>query len=124
MWKNNVKPTRQGKIKIMSKEMKVEKLGNFIEIYRDSHGWNVDFVEDGDEFSGENLGFHATDQIKAIKYALVNLSIDKIKYHEFVGKISALNEEEMSYAHDIRYENLEAPKNERRSLFFCVKNGE
>ena len=102
-------------------EIDVENIKGLIQIRRNTLGcWEVNFIGGGNENDPVNIGYDKKDQIKALKNALLNLAIDRLKYENLFEKIETAYLEEVSIKSDDKYRHLEGEKLE---TYYYVTSG-
>lgn len=89
--------------------MEKEVLNKLIEIYKSDDGWHVDYIGGTYHREGINVGHSENSEIEAIKFALINLAIERMKLEEFHSEITDIVDNHNTFEHDMRYKDLAVP---------------
>lgn len=90
-------------------EIKKEDLSGILDVYKMKDTWFVDFKHGIYEGDSENIGMSDNSENEALKFALVNLAVERIKNDESMQMIDELNRKFNSYDFDQRYKDLKKP---------------
>lgn len=90
-------------------EINKEDLSGILDIYKMKDTWFVDFKGGIYENDPENIGMSDNSENEALKFALINLAIERIKNDESLQMIDELNRKFNSYEFDQRYKELKKP---------------
>ena len=95
--------------------MKKENLKDLIEIYEFEGLWRVDYIGEPFEDEPYNMSINENKE-DALKGAIINLAVEKLKYDELTTKISDFSHEIISYENDKKYDHLRSPREDLEFL--------
>lgn len=94
-------------------EINKEDLSGILDVYKVHDTWYVDYKYGIYEDDPQNIGMSDKSENEALKFALVNLAIDRMKSDESLEMLDELNRKFNSYDFDQRHKELKKPTMER-----------